>query len=389
MNSRELVLEYETKSYNSEENQMKIFLIYGGKSAEHDISILTAFSIIKEIYYDYYEVEPVYITKDGEWIKGAVVKQAEIIQSSEVLRLVNSSEEVCFSTEEGMFSKGKLIKPSELREKDAVIFPVLHGPNGEDGTVQGLFEVIGMPYVGAGVLASSCGMDKIISKQLFQQAGLPQVPYVPIRKSDWLTNADNVFKKCEGTLVYPMFVKPANLGSSVGISKAQTRVELEEAINLALQYDRRVVVEQGIEAREIEVAVLGNDDIHTSVPGELIKESAFYDYDAKYINNKVTLQIPARVSEEVEKQLRSYSIRAFEAIDGTGLSRCDFFVTGNDEIFINELNTMPGFTQYSMYPLLWRHTGLNYGDLVEELIQLALKRFEESLKFEQTDRVQF
>ncbi|WP_034551343.1 D-alanine--D-alanine ligase [Carnobacterium funditum] len=365
---------------------MKIFLIYGGKSAEHDISILTAYSIIKEVYYDYYEVEPVYITRDGEWIKGAVVNQTETIQFSEALRLT-SSEETFFSIEEGIPSKGKIIKPSELKEEEAVIFPVLHGPNGEDGTVQGLFEVIGMPYVGAGVLASACGMDKIISKQLFQQAGLPQVPYVPIHKGDWLTNADEVFKKCEGTLVYPMYVKPANLGSSVGISKAETRTELEIAINLALQYDRRVVVEQGIEAREIEVAILGNDDIHTSVPGELIKESAFYDFDAKYINNKVTLQIPARVSEEVEKQLRSYSIRAFQAIDGSGLSRCDFFVTGNDEIFINELNTMPGFTQFSMYPLLWRHTGLNYGDLVEELIQLALKRFKESLKFEQTDRV--
>lgn len=365
---------------------MKIFLIYGGKSAEHDISILTAFSIIKEVYYNYYEVEPIYITKDGEWIRGAVIQQADTVPFSEALRL-SSSDNSSFAAKEGAVSTGVVIRPSELKEDNAVIFPVLHGPNGEDGTVQGLFEVIGMPYVGAGVLASACGMDKIISKQLFQLAGLPQVPYVPIRKNEWLTDAPEVFKRCEGSLIYPMYVKPANLGSSVGISKAENREELKAAIELALRYDRRVVVEQGIEAREIEVAVLGNDDIHTSVPGELVKEIDFYDFDAKYINNDVTLQIPAHVSEEVKNQLRDYSVRAFQAIDGSGLSRCDFFLTSNDEIFINEVNTMPGFTQFSMYPLLWQNTGLNYGDLVEELIQLALKRFNESLAFEQTDRV--
>lgn len=365
---------------------MKIFLIYGGKSAEHDISILTAFSIIKEVYYNYYEVEPIYITKDGEWIGGAAIKQADTVPFSEALRL-SAADNRSFAVKEGEISTGNAIRPSELKEDNAVIFPVLHGPNGEDGTVQGLFEVIGMPYVGAGVLASACGMDKIISKQLFQLAGLPQVPYVPIRKNEWLTDAPEVFKRCEGSLIYPMYVKPANLGSSVGISKTENREELKAAIELALRYDRRVVVEQGIEAREIEVAVLGNDDIHTSVPGELVKEIDFYDFDAKYINNDVTLQIPAHVSEEVKSQLRDYSVRAFQAIDGSGLSRCDFFLTSNDEIFINEVNTMPGFTQFSMYPLLWQNTGLNYGDLVEELIQLALKRFNESLAFEQTDRV--
>lgn len=382
MNSQELLLKKRLNVTTRRTNQMKIFLIYGGKSAEHDISLLTAFSIIKEVYYDYYEVEPIYITKEGDWIKGETIKQADSLRFSEALRL-SAAKEVHFAIEEGEFSTGIAINPSELKEKDAVIFPVLHGPNGEDGTVQGLFEVMGMPYVGAGVLASACGMDKIISKQLFQQAGLPQVPYVPIRKGDWIANPEEVFKKCEGTLIYPMYVKPANLGSSVGISKAVTREELKTAIDLALQYDRRVVVEQGIEAREIEVAILGNDDIHTSVPGELVKEVDFYDFDAKYINNEVTLQIPALISEKVEKQLREYAVRAFQAIDGSGLSRCDFFLTSNDEIFVNELNTMPGFTQFSMYPLLWKNTGLNYGDLVEELIQLALKRFNEALVFEQ------
>ena len=360
---------------------MKIFLVYGGKSAEHDISILTAFSIIKEVYYDYYEVEPIYITKSGQWVKGARVKHANEVKDSDALKL-SISNSAKFATNENQESEGTLIQPSDLKEENAVIFPVLHGPNGEDGTVQGLFEVIGMPYVGAGVLASACGMDKIISKQLFQQAGLPQVPYVPVRKAEWLNDKETVFKHCEGTLFYPMYVKPANLGSSVGISKAENRDELLEAIELALRYDRRVVVEQGIEAREIEVAILGNDDIHISVPGELVKNVDFYDYESKYLNNEVVLQIPALVPEDVNSRLRDYAVRAFQALDGSGLSRCDFFLTSNDELFINEVNTMPGFTQFSMYPTLWKNTGLNYGDLVEELIQLALRRHQERMSFQ-------
>lgn len=359
---------------------MKIFLVYGGKSAEHDISILTAFSIIKEVYYDYYEVEPIYITKSGQWVKGALVKQADEVKDSDTLKLT-ISESSKYATDENQESEGILIQPSDLKEENAVIFPVLHGPNGEDGTVQGLFEVIGMPYVGAGVLASACGMDKIISKQLFQQAGLPQVPYVPIRKAEWLNDKESVFKQCEGTLFYPMYIKPANLGSSVGISKAENRDELVEAIELALRYDRRVVVEQGIEAREIEVAILGNDDIHISVPGELVKTVDFYDYESKYLNNEVVMQIPALFPEDVNTRLRDYAVRAFQALDGSGLSRCDFFLTSNDELFINEVNTMPGFTQFSMYPTLWKNTGLNYGDLVEELIQLALRRHQERMSF--------
>lgn len=364
---------------------MKIFLIYGGKSAEHDISVLTAFSIVQEVYYDYYEVEPVYITRDGLWLKGPRIYQSNEVTHSEALRFENA-DKAHFSTKEEKLSQGIPIQPSDLKQQDAVIFPVLHGPNGEDGTVQGLFEVIGMPYVGAGVLASACGMDKIVSKQLFQQAGLPQVPYVPVRKSDWLKEEELIFKHCEGSLLYPMFVKPANMGSSVGISKAENRDELSEAIKLAMNYDRRIVIEQGIEAREIEVAVLGNDDIHTSFPGELVKHKDFYDYDAKYINNDVQMQIPANVSEEVSEKLREYARSAFLAIDGNGLSRCDFFLTSNNEVFINEINTLPGFTQFSMYPSLWKSTGLNYGDLVEELIQLALKKYQERLAFQQADR---
>lgn len=365
---------------------MKIFLLYGGKSAEHDISILTAYSIIQEVYYQYYEVEPVYITREGEWIRGPLVKQAAEVTSAEILRLSPGNEKR-FAQSETKSSIGQLITPSDIKEENAVIFPALHGPNGEDGTVQGLFEVLNMPYVGAGVLASAAGMDKIVTKHLFHQAGLPQVPYEPISRFEWENEREKVFTRCEGSLIYPMFIKPANLGSSVGISKAETREELEEAIRQAFEYDRRVVVEQGVdEAREIEVAILGNDDIHTSVPGELLKEVEFYDYDSKYINNTVKMQIPASLPEETTAKLKNYAVRAFQAIDGNGLSRCDFFLTSNGEIFVNEINTMPGFTTYSMYPLLWKNTGLHYGDLLEELIQLGLKRFEERQAFQLRNR---
>ncbi|SFE93083.1 D-alanine--D-alanine ligase [Trichococcus pasteurii] len=358
---------------------MKIYLIYGGKSAEHDISILTAHSIIKAIYFNYYEVVPVYITKAGAWIQGQSL--SEPVAFSENLYLEPGSEKRFADSQDGK-SYGELISPADIQSEDAVIFPVLHGPNGEDGTVQGLFEVLNMPYVGCGVLASASGMDKIVSKHLFQQAGLPQVPYVAVTRNDWKNDREKIFIQCEGSLIYPMYVKPANMGSSVGISKATNLEELTAAIETAFRYDRRVVVEQGIEAREIEIAVLGNDDVHTSVPGEIVKTKDFYDYEEKYGNEEVLLQIPAELPEEITAKLQNYATIAFRALDGSGLSRCDFFVTKNNEIYINEVNTLPGFTSRSMYPLLWEETGLKYSDLVEELIQLALKRHEEKVSYQ-------
>jgi D-alanine-D-alanine ligase len=229
---------------------MKIYLIYGGKSAEHDISILTAHSIIKAIYFNYYEVVPVYITKAGAWIQGQSL--SEPVAFSENLYLEPGSERRFADSQDGK-SYGELISPADIQSEDAVIFPVLHGPNGEDGTVQGLFEVLNMPYVGCGVLASASGMDKIVSKHLFQQAGLPQVPYVAVTRNDWKNDREKIFIQCEGSLIYPMYIKPANMGSSVGISKATNLEELTAAIETAFRYDRRVVVEQGIEAREIEI----------------------------------------------------------------------------------------------------------------------------------------
>lgn len=350
---------------------MKIFLVYGGKSAEHEVSLMSAFSIIKEVYYDYYDVIPIYITREGTWIEGQTVTESDQITSVEDLKFENN---------------GSVLSFQRLQAEEGIVFPVLHGPNGEDGTVQGLFEVLDIPYVGAGVLASATGMDKIISKILFEDAGLPQLSYEVVKITDWKVEPDQVIEKTEESLTYPMFVKPANLGSSVGISEAKGREELEKAIHLAFEYDHRVIVEQGVRAREIEVAVLGNEDVHTSVPGELVKQQQFYDYEEKYVNNDVTLQIPADLSEDVTSKLREYAAKAFLAIDGSGLTRADFFITEDEEIYINEVNTFPGFTPYSMYPRLWDKTGLTYGDLIEELIQLGLRRHQSRNERAKKDR---
>lgn len=348
---------------------MKIIFIYGGKSEEHDISLLSSYSMLQELYYDYYQVQLVFIARDGQWVKGPVLTEAP--QSQEALDL---SYEGC---ENAKGFKGTPIKPFDIYEEDAVIFPLLHGPNGEDGSIQGGFEILNMPYVGCEVLASACCMDKIMTKHILQQTGIPQLPYVPLSKLEWKSQSEAVCDRCEGTLVYPMFIKPANMGSSVGISRADNRTELEQGIEEAFRYDRRVVVEQGIEAREVEVAVLGNDELRTTLPGEVVKTVDFYDFDAKYINNEVKLQIPAELPEEVIQLARDYAKKACITLDVTGLCRCDFFVTKENQLFLNEINTMPGFTPFSMYPLLWKNMGLDYGDLIEELIQLAKNRFEE------------
>ncbi|MFC0233776.1 D-alanine--D-alanine ligase [Vagococcus entomophilus] len=340
---------------------MKIILIYGGKSAEHKVSLLSAFSILQAVYYEYYQVQLVQITQAGIWRKGPVL--TDIPKDKTILDLTEANSQV--------------ITPADIKEENSIVMPILHGPNGEDGTVQGLFEMLDMPYVGCGVLASACGMDKIMTKHILQQVGVPQVPYVSVVKTKWKEQPQEIFEKCEGTLLYPMFVKPANLGSSVGISKAENREELQCAIEEAFGFDRRVLVEQGIEAREIEVAVLGNEEVRTTVPGEIVKTVSFYDYDAKYLNNDVDLQIPADIPEEIQQKAREYAEKAYLTLDGSGLSRCDFFLTSNNELFLNEINTMPGFTPFSMYPLLWQEMGLQYGDLLEELIQLGLMRYKQ------------
>ncbi|SJZ72281.1 D-alanine-D-alanine ligase [Pilibacter termitis] len=348
----------------------KIVLIYGGRSAEREVSVWSAFSVLKAMDYTQVEVQTVFISKEGDWVKGTLFTAPPKNEGELHLSYAISKED------DAPDYTGVIISPSEIYEKGAIAFPVLHGPMGEDGTIQGFFETIKMAYVGSGVLASANGMDKIMTKHLLQVAGIPQVPFVPVLRNEWKTSPKTIFDLCEGTLVYPLFVKPANMGSSVGISKVENRQELQKAFELAFEYDSRVIVEQGIDAREIEIGLLGNEEVKTTLPGEIVKEAAFYDYNEKYIDNKIQMAIPAEVESEIVVKAREYAKRAFQILDGSGLSRADFFLTKNGELFLNELNTMPGFTQFSMYPLLWENMGLSYSDLIKELITLGEKRFE-------------
>ena len=273
-----------------------------------------------------------------------------------------------------------LLKQSSAGEAYDAVFPLLHGPNGEDGTIQGLFEVLDIPYVGNGVLAASSSMDKLVMKQLFEHRGLPQLPYISFLRSEYEKYQGNIIKLVKDKLEYPVFVKPANLGSSVGISKCNDEQELKAGIAEAFQFDRKLVIEQGINAREVEVAVLGNDYPETTWPGEVVKDVAFYDYKSKYKDGKIRLQIPAELDQEVQLTLRNMALEAFKATDCSGLVRADFFVTEDNQIFINETNAMPGFTAFSMYPSLWENMGLSYSDLITKLIELAKERYEDKKK---------
>lgn len=350
----------------------RIGLLYGGKSAEHEVSLLTAKAVTQALDFNDVDIFPIFITLNGEWRVGPQLTQP--VQTIEQLQFELTSMQVDNNITQ--FIEAHMKKPFD------VIFPLLHGTNGEDGTVQGFLEVLNIPYVGNGVLGSAAGMDKVVMKQLFEMAGLPQVPYAYFIRNEWQQDKAALTKKCEDVLGYPMFVKPANLGSSVGISKATNAEELEKAVQFALQYDRKIVVEQGVTAREIELAVLGNDDPKVSVAGEIKPMTDFYDYDSKYKDGSTALIIPAPLPEAVYGDLVEMAKKAFKAIDGAGLVRADFFVTSENEIYINEVNTMPGFTPVSMYPLLWQHTDLAYPQLIKTLLNLAVERHTEKQKLQ-------
>ena len=345
-----------------------ICIIYGGKSAEHDVSKLTAQNVLNAIDKEKYLVDIIYITNDGLWKKKGNITAT--IESPEELTLTDvEPEDITL-----------LLKQSSAGEAYDAVFPLLHGPNGEDGTIQGLFEVLDIPYVGNGVLAASSSMDKLVMKQLFEHRGLPQLPYISFLRSEYEKYQGNIIKLVKDKLEYPVFVKPANLGSSVGISKCNDEQELKAGIAEAFQFDRKLVIEQGINAREVEVAVLGNDYPETTWPGEVVKDVAFYDYKSKYKDGKIRLQIPAELDQEVQLTLRNMALEAFKATDCSGLVRADFFVTEDNQIFINETNAMPGFTAFSMYPSLWENMGLSYSGLITKLIELAKERYEDKKK---------
>ncbi|OIK16785.1 D-alanine--D-alanine ligase A [Bacillus sp. MUM 116] len=355
----------------------KLGLLYGGKSAEHKVSMQTAMAVIRALDLEKFEINPIYINEEGHWIKGPQLEAP--VENVKALEFSEENQLSPLSLAPALFEGQK----QEQAPLD-VIFPLLHGPNGEDGTVQGLLELLNLPYVGNGVLASSAGMDKVMMKNVFAQAGLAQVDYVAFIKSEWQKGKEAAYAKVEEEIGYPCFVKPANLGSSVGISKCRNRAELETAFTEAFQFDRKVIIEEGVTAREIEVGLLGNDEPECSVAGEIVPKKDFYDYKAKYEDGETALIIPADITEEEYKQIKEMAIQAFKALDCSGLVRADFFLTKDGKALINEVNTMPGFTPFSMFPLLWKHTGVEYPQLIERLVNLAQERHAEKQQIKYT-----
>ncbi len=361
--------------------KLRVGLLFGGRSGEHEVSIHSAQAIALALSAGQnaskYEILPFYIQKDGCWLAGEVPQQ--VLGSG--IPLLESQH----STPESQLTSNSQRQtpwqsPSQVAQVD-VWFPILHGPNGEDGTIQGLLTLMQVPFVGSGVLGSALSMDKVAMKMAFAQVGLPQVKYIALLRSQIWSNPCVFPKLCDEieALGYPCFVKPANLGSSVGIAKVRSRHELETALDNAASYDRRIIVEAGVVARELECAVLGNDDPKASIVGEITYKSDFYDYETKYTEGRADLLIPAPVPDSVTRKIQEMALQAFAAVDAAGLARVDFFyVEATGEVLINEINTMPGFTATSMYSLLWNQSGISFPELVDQLIQLALQRHKAS-----------
>ncbi|MGE5619602.1 MAG: D-alanine--D-alanine ligase family protein [Sphingomonadaceae bacterium] len=362
--------------------KLRVAVIFGGRSGEHEVSLASATSVIQNLDPARYEVVPIGITKKGDWLlDGDPLKalKAGYSPAGQEPALLSPAP----APDRAVVSSGSGTGLGQTRLAVDVVFPVLHGPYGEDGTVQGLLEMAGVPYVGAGVLASAAGMDKPTMKALFQQRGLPIVEHLVLLRKQWESDPTGVMDWIEESLGYPCFTKPANLGSSVGISKASNRTQLAEALALAARYDRKLVVERGIDAREIECSVLGNDDPVASVPGEIVPCNEFYDYRAKYVDDGSQLLIPAPVDPEVTEEIRRVAVEAFKAVDCSGMARVDLFLEkGSGKVFVNEINTIPGFTKISMYPKLWEASGLPFPRLLDRLIELALERHAEKMQNE-------
>jgi D-alanine-D-alanine ligase len=361
----------------------RVGILYGGKSPEHNVSLSTAMAVMNAIDKNKFDVIPIYINVEGQWIKGerltgtiTDVKQLQFHSDAKAMIPVALNQVPALADDKNQFPSVTDVNKESEAAID-VIFPLLHGPNGEDGTVQGLLEILNIPYVGNGVLASAVGMDKVMMKNLFAQAGLLQAKYVSFTKRDWSKDEEAAYDQVEQKLGYPCFVKPANAGSSVGITKCKQRADLKAAFIEAFKYDRKIIVEEAIVGREIEIGVIGNDEPICSVVGEIIPKKEFYDYQAKYEDGDTELIIPAQVTEEQYETIKQMAITAFKALDLSGLVRADFFLTEDGTVYINEINTMPGFTPYSMFPLLWKHSGVSYPELIERLIRLAIERHEE------------
>ncbi|WP_353096989.1 D-alanine--D-alanine ligase [Tissierella praeacuta] len=345
-----------------------IYVLCGGKSVEHDISLRSASAIINAIDREKYNVYPIYITNEGSWCSLGLL-EGKVNNPDELRR--NSSSEVALSI-------GEFLTNTLKNNEKNLVFPALHGPNGEDGTIQGFLELLDIPYVGNEVLSSAIAMDKSVTKDLFSKYGIPQVDYIAVKLHTWKEDEEKSYETVEKEIGYPCYVKPSNGGSSVGISKAETREQLKKSFKEAFVFDNKIIIEKELVAREMQISVVGNDYPKVSVPGEFIMERAFFDYNAKYIDGKLIPVIPARLEPEISDKVRETAINAFKILSCHGLARVDIFVTDENEIFVNEVNTMPGFTAVSMTPVLWGATdGTTYEQLIERLIELSLERYEQ------------
>ena len=360
------------------EKKIRIGLVFGGRSGEHEVSLASATSVMANLDKDKYEVVPIGITKEGSWLLGT--EPQKLLTAEQSVDEAANMEQTTAVTLTGDPSLRRLIpvqSGEQLGNKGAidVILPVMHGPYGEDGALQGLLEMANVPYVGCGVLGSALGMDKEKMKLIFHSVGLPIVEHIVCRRYEWERSPETILNAVEDSFGYPCFVKPVNLGSSVGVNKAHNRDELEHAINVAAEYDSKIIIERAVNCREVECAVLGNDEPLASVVGEVVASNEFYDYNAKYIDGKSEVIIPANIPQTTSEEVRRQAVQAFLALDLSGLARVDFFIDKDtSQVFINEVNTMPGFTQISMYPKLWEASGLSYPQLLDRLIELAIER---------------
>jgi D-alanine-D-alanine ligase len=352
---------------------LRVGVLFGGRSGEHEVSLASAASVIRGLDPDQYEAVPIGITKDGHWLvgEGAVKMLPEVLKGGRRVMLTADPTEAALVP---------LDRGTGAQRLD-VIFPVMHGTFGEDGTIQGMLELAGLPYVGAGVLGSAIGMDKDVSKRLCQEAGIPVVPWVTIHRWAWEKEPEAVRAEIEGKFEYPVFVKPATLGSSVGMSKVHRAEELASALNLACEYGSKILVEKAVTAREIEVSVLGNHEPQSSVPGEIVPHREFYDYTAKYLEDGTQLIIPAALKPSQIARIQSLAIKTFRALELSGMARIDFFLEKKGgRLYLNEANTIPGFTSISMYPKLWEASGISFRELIDKLINLAFEMHNEKTR---------
>jgi D-alanine-D-alanine ligase len=355
--------------------KIRLALLYGGRSAEHQVSVVSARSVIEALDPERFEVVPIGITRDGSWMLPDT-PPAELVAPDGGLPEVDAAgTALALRPKQRSAAFAALSRPPVDSPAIDVVFPILHGPYGEDGTVQGLFELADLPYVGAGVLASALAMDKAMAKVVFAQAGLPQVPFLLVREGDWRSAPDRVAAQVGERFTFPVFVKPSRLGSSIGITKVKIPADLPAAMEAAYAHDAKALVEQGVAARELECGVIGNEQPETSLVGEVVPGNEFYDFEAKYLDESLQLLIPAPVPDQVAARVRELAVSAFKALDCEGFARVDFFyLEASGEVLLNEVNTIPGFTPKSMFPLLWSASGLAYPDLVARLVELAVER---------------